>query len=247
MSLRILESLKALPNEPGVYSFQDKEGNVIFVGRAKDLKSDVLAKLDPASGKFHDKMLRNKVHNIEFQVVDNLFDAVSLEYEVLKKDHPLHNRRGNDQKKYRFVCRSSNEKFPRIYMTKYLFTTNKEDFIAPYLKRSYIKKAVNFVCNHLEIADCSEEIITGNKTDVIRTCLRRQLKQCLRPCEIEIDSEDYAKRITKFMDLFSGKSLELIDEIKLKMGEYAKNDEFEKAAVIKEGLQALNSVIEYNR
>ena len=247
MSLRILESLKTLPNEPGVYSFQDKDGNVIFVGRAKDLKSDVLAKLDPASGKFHDKMLRNKVYNIEFQVVENLFDAVSLEYEFLKKDHPLHNRRGNDQKKYRFVCCSSTEKFPRIYMTKYLFTTNKEDFIAPYLKKSNIKKAVNFICNHLEIADCSEEIITGNKTDVIRTCLRRQLKQCLRPCEVDIDAEDYQHRISKFIDLFSGKSLSLINEIKLKMIEHANNDEFEVAAVIKEGLEALNSVIQYNR
>ena len=117
--------------------------------------------------------------------------------------------------------------------------------IGPFPKKSNIRQLFNFAVNYFEIADCRQIIVTGKKNKTVTTCLRRKTKQCCRPCEIEIDQNIYHKKIDEFIKFFEGGFPEIIDELQNKMKEFGDKFEFEKAALVRDHINAITDLIKF--
>jgi excinuclease ABC subunit C len=224
--------VRNLPEKAGVYQFLDKEGIIIYVGKAKNLKKRVSSYFTKEqSGKT--QILVRKIVNLLYLVVENENDALLLENNLIKKHKPRYNVMLKDDKTYPSIC-ITNENFPRIYKTRNIDKNNNRYF-GPYTSALTIKTLLQLFKQLYPLRTCtlnlSPEKIAENKYKV---CLEYHIKNCAAPCINQQSEEEYNQHIDNIIEILKGNAQKISRMLYSKMMEHASKLEFEKAQKIKE-------------
>ncbi len=232
--------LRTLPSLPGVYRYLDKEGTVIYVGKAKNLKNRVLSYFrSDANLSLKTRMLVRKIADIKLIVVNNETEALLLECNLIKKYKPKYNVMLKDDKSYPWIC-ISNEDYPRVFTTRH----RKKDgsvYYGPYPSGRMLKDLMALIRQMFPYRLCTqsmtEESVAKGRH---KACLNYQMKLCDAPCEGYVSREDYMRMIGEIRRMLRGDFTQLKREMKSRMMQYADSLEFEKAQQVKERIAMLD-------
>ncbi|MEP6794827.1 MAG: excinuclease ABC subunit UvrC [Saprospiraceae bacterium] len=226
----------SLPKEPGVYRFLNHEGKVIYVGKAKSLRSRLSSYFGEKKQQYFKTitMVKN-AHHIEYTIVESEQDALLLENTLIKQIQPRYNVLLKDDKSYSFIC-IKNERFPRVFLTRRVIRDGSTYF-GPYTSKARVKEILEIVKKLFPLRTCmlnlSPQPIAAGKYKV---CLEYHIKNCLGPCEGLETEESYNTRIEQIRNILKGHFREVIAHLKTQMEKFATDMEFEKAQQIKEKL-----------
>ncbi|EHJ02289.1 UvrABC system protein C [Clostridium sp. DL-VIII] len=234
--------LKILPDKPGVYLMKNSLGEIIYVGKAKVLKNRVRQYFQ--NSKNHSEKVKAMVKNIsefEYIVTDSEMEALILECNLIKKYSPKYNISLKDDKFYPFIKITTNEDFPRVFITRnYAKDGNK--YFGPYPNAGAVHETINMIRKIFPLRTCKKLIIEGGKHT--RPCLNYHIKKCNAPCEGHISKDEYRRMIDEIMDVLSGRDRTLINKLKEDMQEASSLLEFEKAASLRDKILAIESIAE---
>ena len=227
------------PHSPGVYRYYDAEGNVIYVGKAKDLHKRVAQYFVPAERLTRKTaVMVSKIADAEYTVVDTEADALLLENNLIKQFKPRYNILLKDSKTYPWICVSA-EEFPRVYLTRRVVRDGSRYF-GPYSSVVHARNLVEFFHNVYPLRTCrhkitSDVILRGK----IRPCLNFHIKKCLGCCVGGISQKEYSANIEEIVRLLRGGGREIIQHYKALMNEAAERMDFEQAQMCKEKMMSL--------
>jgi excinuclease ABC subunit C len=230
--------LKTLPSAPGVYQYYDKEGKILYVGKAKNLKKRVLSYFNKKHESHRIALMVRKIEGIQHIVVDSETDALLLENNLIKKHQPRFNVMLKDDKTYPWLC-IKKERFSRVFPTRKIIRDGSEYF-GPYTNFKTVNTLLDLIkglyplrtCNY----DLSEEKIQNGK---YKLCLEYHLGNCLGPCEGLQSEEDYQKNIEAIRQIIKGNFKDSLGKFKKQMKAHAEKMEFEEAQRIKEKIEVL--------
>lgn len=241
-----LERLKgivlSMPEKPGSYQYYDENGTIIYVGKAKKLKSRCSSYFHTEVDRFKTKVLVSKIHNITYTVVNTEEDALLLENSLIKKYNPRYNVLLKDGKTYPSIC-ITNEPFPRVFKTR---TINKKwgTYYGPYSHISSMYAVLDLINKLYRPRTCrfpiSEEGIQHKKYQV---CLEYHIKNCGAPCVGKQSREDYLKNIEQAREILKGNTRQILREIKAEMMRLAEELRFEEAEELKRKYLLIDSFV----
>ena len=234
--------LKILPEKPGVYLMKNSLGEIIYVGKAKILKNRVRQYF--RNSKNHSEKVKAMVKNIaefEYIVTDSEMEALILECNLIKKYSPKYNISLKDDKFYPFIKITTNEDFPRVFVTRN-FARDGNKYFGPYTNGAAVYETINLIRKVFPIRSCKKAIVEGGEPT--RTCLNFHIGKCNGPCGGYVSKEDYSKIINSVIDILNGKDKEITKELKRKMEEASMNLEFEKAASYRDKILAIEALVQ---
>jgi excinuclease ABC subunit C len=208
-------ALQKIPGRPGVYQFYDIEGELIYIGKAKNLKNRVGSYFNKDNYKVNAKtrVLVSKIQNITFTIVDTEIDAWLLENSLIKKHQPRYNVLLKDDKTYPWIV-IKNERFPRIYWTRNL-VKDGSTYFGPYASVSMMHTILGMVKEIYPLRTCSLPLTPGNiEAGKFRVCLEYQIGNCKGPCQAFQSEEDYQQNIEEIKDILNGKTGAIIRGLK---------------------------------
>ena len=232
--------LDELPTEPGVYIMRDADGQVIYVGKAVNLRNRVRSYFR-SSGQRSPKVaqLAAKVHDIDYIVTGSELEALVLECNLIKEHRPRYNVRLRDDKTYPFIRVTVNEAFPRTFLTRRVVKDGSRYF-GPYTDVAAARETLRLLARVFPLRQCRMEI---NPDDPLRRpCLNYHIKRCLGPCAHAVSVEDYAEIVQGVVMFLEGKQDRLFKSIERRMNAAAENLNFEHAAALRDQLRALSRV-----
>lgn len=231
--------LGELPNKPGVYQFVNAQGEVIYVGKAKDLKKRVSSyfnKKNYANAKLRVMVLR--IADIKYILVDTENDALLLENNLIKKLKPRYNVMLKDDKTYPWIC-IKNEPFPRVFPTRRIINDGSRYF-GPYTSVVLMKTVLDLIRSIYPLRNCNLSLTQENiKSGRFKACLEYQIGNCLAPCINNQTEEDYNKNIESIIEILNGNVNKISQGLKEQMKKNAKEFKFEQAQMFKEKLDIL--------
>ncbi len=225
--------LKSLPDKPGCYRFFDKDGTVIYVGKAKNLKRRVSSYFNKNHDSAKLRLMVSKIRDIHTVVVDTEWEALLLENSLIKQYKPRYNILLKDDKSYPWIA-ISKEKFPRIYPTRNPDRT-KEELFGPYASVRYMNALLATIADIFKLRTCR------NMPRDNRACLQYQMKRCTAPCENRISQEKYQEHVDLIREIIKGHTSVVTKQLYNEMLEFADKWEFEKAQEIKEKIAVLEA------
>lgn len=221
-----------LPQNPGVYQFFDSNDNIIYIGKAKNLKNRVSSYFLKNVDRFKTVLLVRQIYNLKYITVETEADAFLLENTLIKKFQPKYNIQLKDDKTYPWII-IRKEPFPRVYFTRQIFNDGSEYF-GPYTSLTLVKTMVNMFKKLYKIRTCKLNLSAANiKSAKYRACLQYYIKNCEGPCISEQSESDYNKNIDQIRQILKGKVNIVIDELKKQMFSEAEKLNFEKAEYLK--------------
>ncbi|MBW9150850.1 excinuclease ABC subunit UvrC [Clostridium estertheticum] len=234
--------LKTLPDAPGVYLMKNNLGEIIYVGKAKILKNRVRQYFK--SSKNHSVKVMAMVKNIaefEYIVTDSEMEALILECNLIKKYSPRYNILLKDDKHYPFIKITINEEFPRVFVTRNIANDGGRYF-GPYTDSAAVYSTIELIKQIFPLRTCRRNIKEGVLYD--RPCLNYHIGLCKAPCTGYISKEDYGKIIKGVLDLLTGKDKSIKGDLRNKMESASEVLEFEKAAMLRDKIMAIEKVNE---
>ena len=222
MNLTLQKKLELLPNNPGCYLYKDNIGEIIYVGKAKNLKNRVKSYFTGTHNK-KTQTLVSKIEDLEYIIVNSEKEALLLENNLIKKYRPYFNIRLKDDKSYPYLM-VTKEEHPRLLMTRKYKKSNKNIYFGPYVD---IKSA-------MEVKKILDKIYPLRKCNPIekRPCMYYQIGQCIGPCAKKITPDEYKTQINKIKSFLTGNTKEILEDLNNKMQDHVKNLEFEAAGQI---------------
>ncbi len=231
-SENIREALAVLPDKPGVYLMHDKDGKVIYVGKAVVLKNRVRSYFrNLASHTPKVRAMVAKIADIETIVTSSEVEALILECNLIKKYRPRYNIMLKDDKSYPYLKVTLNEEFPRLYVTRRQMRDGAK-YYGPYADAGAMHATVKLLRSMFPLRTC-------RKLNAERPCLNYHIKRCLAPCAGFISREEYGNMIKSVCMVLDGRTAELERDLKKRMQEAADNYAFEEAARLRDQLQAV--------
>lgn len=236
---KIKSILKTIPTDPGVYRYYDDKGEIIYVGKAKNLKRRVSSYFNKQqSGKV--KVLVSRIADIKFIVVDNEMEALLLENNMIKQYKPRYNIMLKDDKTYPWIC-VKNERFPRVYLTRKK-VNDGSIYFGPYPSVMTARTLLDMLRQLYPIRNCKlilkeENINNGH----YRPCLEYHIGNCKAPCDGSISEDDYREMIQNIKRVIKGNIHEVLKDMKAQMMDHASRLEFEQAQVIKDKYDILEN------
>ena len=241
-----LEKLKrivsALPEKPGSYQYYDAEGTIIYVGKAKNLKSRVSSYFHTEVDRFKTKVLVSKIYDISYTVVNTEEDALLLENSLIKKYNPRYNVLLKDGKTYPSIC-VTNEYFPRIFKTR---TINKKwgTYYGPYSHVGSMYAILDIIKELYHPRTCNQPITKeGVNSGKYKVCLDYHIKKCMGPCMGKQSYEDYQKNIQQAREILKGNTRQVLRDLKEEMLRLSEELRFEEAEEIKRKYLALEGFV----
>ncbi|EOU1702157.1 excinuclease ABC subunit UvrC [Clostridium perfringens] len=234
--------LKILPDKPGVYIMKNSLGEVIYVGKAKVLKNRVRQYFQ--NSKNHSEKVRAMVKNIaefEYIVTDSEMEALILECNLIKKYSPRYNIALKDDKFYPFIKITTNEDFPRVYVTRN-FAKDGNRYFGPYTNGTAVYEVMGLIKKLFPLRTCKKAIVEGGEPT--RACLNYHINLCKAPCAGYISKAEYWKMIDEIINILNGTDTSIIKNLKLEMEKSAEELEFEKAAKIRDRILAIELISE---
>ncbi|MDO6760516.1 excinuclease ABC subunit UvrC [Tamlana sp. 2_MG-2023] len=232
--------LKTLPNEPGVYQYYDKDGTIIYVGKAKNLKKRVSSYFNKTHDSGKTRVLVRKIADIKHIVVDTETDALLLENNLIKKYQPRYNVLLKDDKSYPWIC-IKNERFPRVFSTRRVFKDGSEYF-GPYTSLKTVYTLLDLIKGLYSLRTCNYHL-SEDKVDAgkYKVCLEYHLGNCKGACEGLETEVEYNENIKAIREILKGNFKDSLQQFKLQMKEFAENMQFEEAQKIKEKVEVLQN------
>jgi len=233
--------IERLPSLPGVYQFYDNKGNILYIGKAKDLKKRVSSYFSGYKKEsYKTKVLASQVKKIEHIVVESEADALLLENNLIKNLQPKYNILLKDDKTFPWIC-IKNENFPRVFSTRSRIKDGSEYF-GPYTSAYMVKTLLNLVKQLYKVRNCNlkltHESITKKK---FRACLEFHIGNCKAPCEGLQGEEDYYDSIKQIREILKGNLQNVLDYLNTTMLDFARDFKFEEADLIKQKLELLQN------
>lgn len=235
----INDKLKRIPGKPGIYLLKNKKKKILYVGKAKSLRSRVRSHFKPGKNEDprHSVMMR-QVTDVEVIITDNEVEALILEANLVKEHRPKFNVNLKDDKSYPYI-RVTNEEYPRIFITRNVVKDGSKYF-GPYTEVGQLRELMSAVRKIFPIRSCNLKLSLKNiKKRKYQVCLDYHIKRCSGPCEEYISRDYYAKIVHQVVDFISGKNRRLIEELSQNMKQYADDKKYEKAAEIRDRINAI--------
>lgn len=243
--------LKTLPSEPGVYRYYDKNDQLLYVGKAKNLKKRVLSYFNKNLSGYRIKIMVGKIQRLETTIVNSEYDALLLENNLIKEHQPFYNVMLKDDKTYPWIC-IKNEEFPRIFLTRNVIKDGSE-YYGPYAKVRPAKILLDTIKHIYKLRTCNLNL-APNKIEEgkYKVCLEYHIKNCAGPCEGLESKEEYDEKIDAIRGIIKGDFRKAKEYLMNQMMKYASHLQFEDAQIVKERLdiledyQAKNTVVNPN-
>ncbi|ADQ07989.1 excinuclease ABC, C subunit [Caldicellulosiruptor hydrothermalis 108] len=234
------EKFSNLPTSPGVYIMKDENGNVIYVGKAVNLKNRVRQYFQNSQDMPpKTRLMVRKIKDLDYIVTDNEVEALILECNLIKEYRPKYNVLLRDDKNYQYI-KITNEMFPRLVTTRKVEKDGSRYF-GPYVSGYSVKQTVELLKSLFMLRTCKKKF--PDQLGKGRPCLNFHIEKCLGVCKGDVSEEEYQKLVERAVKVLSGKGDEIVEELKTKMFEYAENLMFEKAQEIKNKLSSLERII----
>ena len=227
--------LKKLPHKPGVYIMRNKDDDIIYVGKAISLKNRVTQYFRKNNKTQRIKNMVSLIDHFEYIVCDNEAEALILECNLIKENRPKFNVLLKDDKTYPYIRIGMKEEYPSIYITRRIQNDGAKYF-GPYANPGAAKEMLNFIKERFQIRQCK----TFKFND--RACLNYHIKKCLAPCMKYVSREDYMVQINQIIMLLEGKTNKILKELEAEMKDASSKFEFEKAAMIRDRMNAIERI-----
>ena len=237
------EQLGALPARPGVYLFRDEEGNVIYVGKAANLRSRVRSYFAASSGASpRVRRLVAKIRDLEFLITNSEQEALILECNLIKRHVPHYNVRLKDSKSFPHLKIDSNEDWPRVQITRRVERDGARYF-GPFASASSVRRTLRLIKRLFPFRNCSKPI-DGKDS---RPCLNYHIHRCLGPCAGTASRDEYAAVIDQVILFLQGRQEAVLADLNARMRDAARRLKFERAAQLRDQIAAIEEVIEGQR
>ncbi len=243
---KLKSKINDLPKKPGVYLFKDSKGRVLYIGKARELRSRVGSYFQPSSdllasrGPMIAEMI-DKVDDIDFIECENEVEALLQENRLIKDIQPPYNERLTDDKTFPYLEITVQDEFPGVYVTRE--PNPKSKLFGPFVSASGLRNALQELQKIFKFRTCRLKISSNDpKRKYFRPCLLHAINQCLAPCNGSVTREDYTREIKKLIKLLSSNRTTLIKQIKREIKKSADMLKFEEAARLREQLKALEAL-----
>ena len=238
MNELLKETIKLVPEQPGCYLYYNKDGEIIYVGKAKNLKRRVYSYFHKQHDSVKTNVLVSQIEKLEYIITDSEVEALILESHLIKKHKPKYNILLKDDKKYPYFL-ITDEAFPRIQIVrKKNLNPDKGRFYGPYTDVGAMYATLDFLKKLFPLKQCKTPKFSN------RPCLYYHIGKCLAPCQGKVTPEDYQKLIKQVELFLSGKQSELLKQIQAQMQKYAEEEQFEKAAKMRDSYLDLQKTLE---
>ncbi|MDB2425939.1 excinuclease ABC subunit UvrC [bacterium] len=239
-----IDALKELVSEfpvtPGVYLMHDQNDNIIYVGKAKNLKSRVRSYLNQSKDHtLKTKFLISKIQHIKYILTKTEVEAFLLEASLIKKHKPRYNIRLKDDKTYPYIRCNKTHKFPHFQLSRKV-KLDGALYFGPYTSSLVVKDTILFINKNFLIRDCKDSTFKSRT----RPCLTYQIKRCKAPCVDYVSQEEYAEDLKKSLNFIRGKSKNLLKELKTKMKEASDDERYEAAAKYRDSIDSVKALWE---
>jgi excinuclease ABC subunit C len=235
--LSLEDKLKNLPENPGVYIMKDKYDEIIYVGKAINLKNRVKSYFQSSKNQLPKvAAMVERITDLEYIITDSELEALILECNLIKKHRPKYNVMLKDDKQYPYIKITVNEDYPRLLTVRNIKRDGARYF-GPYTDVGAVNKTKELLEKLFPIRDCSKNIakIAGKE----RPCLNYHIERCIAPCLGSVSKEEYRKLVDSVIMVLDGKQEEVLKELENKMHKAAENLNFEKAAEIRDNMNSL--------
>jgi excinuclease ABC subunit C len=244
-SKKLADQRKELPNAPGVYVFRNRAGDALYVGKANSIRKRVASHFAGKGGGRGSGMggtaeLIDRTDSIEFLVTENEPEALLAEQSFIKRYRPRFNIRLRDDKSYPYVGVSLDEEFPRVYFTRERHRPNRAYF-GPFSSAKRVRETLDLLGKLFQYRTC-EGAEPGRRSGV--PCLDYYIKRCQAPCVGYIDKEEYRRNIDQIVGFLSGRYKAIAGDLEDKMEEASEAQDFERAALFRDRLNAVRSMME---
>jgi excinuclease ABC subunit C len=235
----LLQKVQSFPRSPGVYLMKDKQGLIIYVGKAKNLRQRVRQYFSNHDERYQISFLMKRLCEIDFLQTSNEKEALLLENSLIKKHKPKYNIFLKDDKTYLGLKVNVKHKFPRIFPTRHI-KKDGSNYYGPFTSADSLRKVKEFIDLYFKLRTCSDHEL-NNRT---RPCLEYQIKRCSAPCVGYVDKTQYLNQIEQVSLFLEGKNSSLQKMVTAQMRTCAENEEFEEAGRLRDLLGNMASVLE---
>lgn len=232
--------LKELPENPGVYIMKDVEGNIIYVGKARNLKNRVNQYFQNSEKTIKVATLVSNIKDFEYIVTDTEMEALILECNLIKENMPRYNIMLKDDKSYPFIKLTINERFPRLLMTREVKKDGAKYF-GPFTNASFVKQTIDFFNKHYGLKTCSKNFSKGKME---RPCLNYHIEQCVGVCMEKVSPEEYGESILEILNILNGKHENVIKRLREEMKIAADGLDYERAAQLRDRIKGIIHISE---
>lgn len=236
----VKEQLKTVPDHPGIYIMKDGDGQILYIGKSKSLKKRVSSYFQNV-GK-HPLRIQTMVTNVrefEYILTDTEMEALILESNLIKRHKPRFNVLLKDDKAYPYIKVTVQEDFPRVLKTRQVLK-DKARYFGPYTSADTVNRTIEIIQKLFPIRKCNRDMRRVTE----RPCLNYHIHQCLGPCKGDVQREEYRTHVDGILRFLSGKTDELVKTLEQQMQAAALATDFERAAEIRDNIQALVSLKE---
>ncbi|CAB4679376.1 MAG: excinuclease ABC subunit UvrC [Actinobacteria bacterium] len=232
-----------IPTEPGVYRWFDKNGRILYVGKAKNLRARLSSYFAPLDS-LHSRTRRmvTSAADVQWTIVKTEYEALQLEFQWIKEFSPPFNIRFKDDKSYPYLAISSGDTYPRAYITR-----NRElpghKYFGPYTNAWAIRETLDTLLKVYPVRSCSTGVFNRAKS-TNRACLLADIGKCSAPCVERISKDDHKKLSNDFADFMGGGDNKHIESLKARMLVASEEQHYERAAKLRDNIEALEAVLE---
>ncbi|GAB6159292.1 excinuclease ABC subunit UvrC [Desulfotomaculum varum] len=238
--MTLADKIKNIPARPGVYLYKDEAGQVIYVGKAVSLKNRVRSYFQAGARQSPkvQAMLR-RAADLEYIVTDSEMEALILENNLIKEHRPKYNVLLKDDKTYPYIKVTLQEEFPRVHVTRRVLKDGARYF-GPFTSAGAVNETLRLLKKIFPLRSCQQRQPAGR----LRPCLNYHIKRCLGPCCNLVDRATYLETVKEVVLFLEGRQEDLIKRLRRRMEEAAADLEFEKAAELRDQLQAVEKIVE---
>jgi excinuclease ABC subunit C len=235
---KIIQS--TIPNEPGVYRYFSIEDEIIYIGKAKDLRKRVSSYFTKNDHTYRIQRMIKTIHRLEFTIVDTEQEAFLLENALIKNHQPRYNILLRDDKTYPFIC-IKKEPFPRVFLTRQVIKDGSE-YLGPYTSILTVKAILSMLINIFPLRNCTLQLNKKNiEAGKFKVCLEYHIKNCLGPCQALQSEQEYMENIQQVRELLKSNFGTVQNFLKKRMNEFAEQMDFERANEFKEKIEILEA------
>ena len=229
-----------IPHEPGIYKYYSENDQLLYVGKAKDLRKRIGSYFSKSLDNFKTQQLVKKIHHLAFTIVDSEQDAFLLENALIKEYKPRYNINLKDDKTYPFIV-IKKEPFPRVFFTRRKLNDGSE-YIGPFTNQDTVRDLLTFIKEYIPLRNCKLPLTEANiNKGKFKVCLEYHLGNCKGPCEGFQSFQDYSEGIQQMRDMLKGNVGAVITNYKRQMQEFAVSMEFEKAEMLRKKIEQLEN------
>jgi len=233
-----IKQLDLLPMSPGIYKFLDSEKEVLYIGKAKDLKKRVKSYYSKSKGQSQKvKRLNSESVYLDITITSSELEALLLEQHLIKEEKPKYNVQFKDDKGYPWIKISTNSSYPSAI--SFLGRKDSKDkYFGPFPSSFAVKNSLKIIQKIFKIRDCKDSFFKNRK----RPCLQYEIGRCSAPCVKEISKEDYLTDVDQAMDLLKGKANNLLEVFYVEMDSHSSSKSYEKAADYRNKISSLREI-----